>query len=295
MAGAMREAVLAALFQQQDQKFQAFNDRIVNNQTGNPSIGVRTPALRKICRELAGGAYGEFSAYFDELDALTKEADTFAKLYQEEHMLYGMLIGTAKMSPEERCRRMESWIPRVLSWADCDSAVGTWKFVEKDPDGWYPYWLKLIETYRGKFGSSALDGGCAGATQGKDTLLITRTRSGQKTCAVREAKKAMGTDNRFREFSLRVPLVVLLEYYIGDAYIDRLLETYGQNYSDAYYVRMAQAWALSICFVKCRDKTLEFLRHDQLDTWTHNKAIQKCRESLRVSAEDKALLQRLKR
>lgn len=239
----MRENILNILKDSADEKFKAFNDRIVNNETGHPSLGVRIPALRTLAKDIGKGAYGAPERYFREIDALSKEA--FAGLFQEEHMLYGMLIGTAKLSDAARKSYMDNWIPRVLSWADCDCGTGTWKFIKKDLRGWLPYVEKWLSA---------------------------------------EA-----------EFALRVPLVVLLEYYISEDYIDRVLELYGKNYSDAYYVKMAQAWGLSVCYVKFPEKTLAFFKDNALDAWTHNKAIQKCRESLRVSKEEKELLNRLKR
>lgn len=58
---------------------------------------------------------------------------------------------------------------------------------------------------------------------------------------------------------------------------------------------MAQAWLISIMYIKFREKTLEYLKENSLDTWTHNKAIQKIRESTRVSKEDKEFLLTFKR
>ncbi len=48
-------------------------------------------------------------------------------------------------------------------------------------------------------------------------------------------------------------------------------------------------------FIKFRDKTLEYLKNNGLDSWTQNKAIQKIRESTRVSKEDKDFILTLKR
>ena len=64
---------------------------------------------------------------------------------------------------------------------------------------------------------------------------------------------------------------------------------------EGYYVKMAVAWAISICFVKFREKTLPLMESSTLDDFTANKAIQKCCESFRVSEADKALLRGLKR
>ena len=53
--------------------------------------------------------------------------------------------------------------------------------------------------------------------------------------------------------------------------------------------------AVSVCFVKYPGKTRELLESDRLEIWTHNKSIQKIRESLRVPAEVKEELKGLRR
>lgn len=98
-----------------------------------------------------------------------------------------------------------------------------------------------------------------------------------------------------REFEVRCAIVGLMDYFINDTYIDRVLEIFSDTKADApFYVKMAQAWALSVCFVKYRDKTLAVFEERRMDSWVQNKAIQKCRESFRVSPEDKELLKTCK-
>ena len=65
-------------------------------------------------------------------------------------------------------------------------------------------------------------------------------------------------------------------------------------------MKMAVAWAVSVCYVKFPEKTRVLLERESeeaggLPDWTHNKAIQKIRESRRVSPEEKEALNRLKR
>lgn len=240
--------MLKKLYEAKDPAYQSFNNRITNCQTKNPSIGVRMPLLRTIMRDLAHGIYGDVHAYFAAIENAClkgQKAGEAEVCRQEEHMLYGMLIGAADLTRDERKARMDAWIPNVLSWADRDSAVAQWKFLQKDRAYWYPYLLEKLHA--------------------------------------RE------------EFPLRVPLVSLLQHYMSAEYIDRLLLCFGKDYSEAYYVRMAQAWALSICYIHFPEKTLSFFQTDKLPAWTHNKAIQKCRGSLRVSREEKERLKQLKK
>ena len=58
---------------------------------------------------------------------------------------------------------------------------------------------------------------------------------------------------------------------------------------------MAVAWLISEVYPKYPDKTLEYLKCNKLDNWTHNKAIQKIRESNRVDRNIKDMLVEWKR
>ena len=74
-----------------------------------------------------------------------------------------------------------------------------------------------------------------------------------------------------------------------------MLAVSGQITNDHYYVRMGNAWLISMAFVKYRDKTLAFLNDCALDDWTYNKALQKIVESNRVDAQTKEMIKTLKR
>lgn len=64
---------------------------------------------------------------------------------------------------------------------------------------------------------------------------------------------------------------------------------------DEYYVIMMAGWLLSECIIRYQDKTLDFIKDDKLNYLIVNKAIQKCRESRRVSIEQKESLLLYKR
>ena len=82
---------------------------------------------------------------------------------------------------------------------------------------------------------------------------------------------------------------------MNERYIDYLFEHFSALRNEAYYVKMAVAWAVSVCYVKFPEKTESFLKEETLDVFTHNKALQKIRESYRVTREDKERLKGLKR
>lgn len=95
------------------------------------------------------------------------------------------------------------------------------------------------------------------------------------------------------EFECRFGAVMRMLY--DQARPDSVLALYACFRHEGYYARMGVAWGLSCLFVAHRDRTLAFLQSDSLDDFTHNKAIQKCVESRRVSDGDKQLLRALRR
>ena len=98
-----------------------------------------------------------------------------------------------------------------------------------------------------------------------------------------------------KEFELRFAVVLLMDYYLTEKYIDKVLEIYNNIKNDAYYVKMAVAWALSVCYIKFPQKTMKLFANNQLDNFTYNKALQKIIESNRVSKEEKDQIRKMKR
>ena len=93
----------------------------------------------------------------------------------------------------------------------------------------------------------------------------------------------------------RIGIIILLDHYLTDDYIDAVLERIDHIDSDFYYVQMAQGWLVTTAFAEFRDKTWEYLNRCSLNPATLNLAVKKIRESNRVSKEDKDLALKLKR
>ncbi len=95
-------------------------------------------------------------------------------------------------------------------------------------------------------------------------------------------------------WAVRVGLILMLSNYLTEEYMDAVIARTDAIHSEHYYVRMGQAWLLATAWAKDREKMLAYVSHHHLDDWTFRKFIQKCRESYRVSKEDKAYLRSLK-
>ena len=87
----------------------------------------------------------------------------------------------------------------------------------------------------------------------------------------------------------------LMEFYLTDEYIDKVLSYVNSVNSDFYYVQMMQGWLVATAAAKCRDKTMKFLESNDLNATTQNMAVRKIRESLRISKEDKELVLKFKK
>ena len=92
----------------------------------------------------------------------------------------------------------------------------------------------------------------------------------------------------------RVGMLLLMKYFLDDDYKAEYLELPASIRSDEYYVNMMTAWLFAEALVKQWDTAITFIQNKKLDTWTHNKAIQKACESFRVSDERKDYLRTLK-
>lgn len=101
--------------------------------------------------------------------------------------------------------------------------------------------------------------------------------------------------NSKNEFEMRFCIVMLLNFYIDEEYIDKIFQLLDGVKHEGYYVKMAVAWGISICYVNFPEKTIAYLNNNTLDKFTYNKSLQKITESLRVDKDTKILIRSMKR
>lgn len=101
--------------------------------------------------------------------------------------------------------------------------------------------------------------------------------------------------NSNKEFEIRFAIVMLLDFYVTDKYIDKILEIANNTKNEGYYVKMAIAWLISVAFIKFPIQTMKLLKNNKLDDFTYNKALQKIIESYRVDENTKQKIRKMKR
>ena len=217
----------------QDLKYQKFHSSLLPGVQN--IIGVRMPLLRKLAKEILRGYWRSY------LDSSVAEPNT----YYEDNILQALLIGTSKISLQERHTYIKAFVPKINNWAVCDLFCSTLKEVQRYPQ---EYWQMLMPYF-----------------------------------------------NSTNAYDLRFASVMLLNHFTGDEFAEEALNLLEAIKHEDYYVKMGIAWAISIFYIKQPQLTLKLLKQNNLDNFTHNKAIQKIRESFRVSNEEKEMLNRFKR
>lgn len=195
-------------------------------------LGVRLPKLRSLAKTMVKQGQIDWQA--------PQEA------FMEEKMLEGMIIGYAKISFEERWKKLRRFVPKIDNWSVCDSVCVTLKT-----------WVK------------------------QDKSLVWK--------CLEEFLTAQS------EYQVRFAVVMMLDFFVDDEYCPQVLARLEAVKQPDYYVKMAVAWAVSVCFAKYPMETMVYLKKCSLDDVTFNKTVQKIGESYRVEPKLKAEVKAMRR
>ena len=131
------------LFKLQDKKYQEMQFKIIPNIEPNTIIGVRTPELRSLAKELIKEDYSLF------LNNLPHQ-------YFDENQLHAFIISEIK-DYNECITYINKFLPYVNNWATCDQLSP--KVFKKNTDkllDQIKIWLSSKETYTIRFGIGTL-------------------------------------------------------------------------------------------------------------------------------------------
>jgi len=140
------EEIQRRLFELQDLGYKEFSSKLMPTVNPETVIGVRTPDLRKLAKELSK----------------TPEALEFLKIlphtYYEENNLHGFLIETIK-DYDAAIAAIDAFLQYIDNWATCD--LMSPKVFKKHLPELYEkiiFWLKSDKTYTVRFGIGMLLG-----------------------------------------------------------------------------------------------------------------------------------------
>lgn len=218
------------LFELQDLGYKEFHLNLVPGMDPDFVIGVRTPELRKLAKEIFKS--GDYEGFLKELP----------HKHYEEMNLHGFIL--CEMKDYDRViSEIDRYLPYVDNWATCDL-------------------VSPKKAFKNNY----------------DRLLT-------------EIKKWMSSTETY---TIRFGIEMLMSFYLDDMFKEEYLQWVADVKSDEYYVNMMIAWFFATALAKQYEATLPFIEKHVLDDWTHRKSIQKARESLRITKEQKEYLKTLK-
>ena len=95
-------------------------------------------------------------------------------------------------------------------------------------------------------------------------------------------------------YTIRFGINMLMRYYLEDEFKLEYPEKVATIRSEEYYVNMMRAWYFATALAKQYEAIIPYLEEKRMDTWTHNKTIQKAIESYRITPEQKVYLRTLR-
>ncbi len=216
----------------QDEKYGAFQAKLIPNIDATTIIGVRTPALRSLAKKMKK-EMGE--------EELKEFLAALPHTWFEEMQLHAFLLSEWKEF-DSCVKEVDGFLEYVDNWATCDQLSP--KIFKKQKAKLLPY----IKTW--------IDSG--------------------------------------HPYKIRFGIKMLMDHFLNEDFQVEYAEIVAAVRSEEYYVNMMIAWYFATALAKQYDSILPFLEEKKLDRWSHNKAIQKARESYRITPEQKEYLKTLK-
>ncbi|MDR1392208.1 MAG: DNA alkylation repair protein [Clostridiales bacterium] len=213
-----------------DLKYKEFASKITNDKNLE-FIGIRTPILRDIAKQISKNNYLEFLK-------INKYK------YFEECMIHAFIIEYLKPNFEELIKMLKNFVPHISNWALCDTAAKKYPQLIKNQDITF-----------------------------NEIIKFTRFNN---------------------PWEVRFGLILILNNFVNEKFIDKILEICKDIKLEYYYVRMGNAWLISNCYAKFPKNTKKLLKLKILDKWTQNKSIQKILDSNKINKENKLEIKKLK-
>ena len=95
-------------------------------------------------------------------------------------------------------------------------------------------------------------------------------------------------------YTIRFGIGMLMQHFLDEDFDPVYPEMVSKLRSDEYYVNMMIAWYFATALAKQYETVLPYIEKQKLDSWIHNKTIQKSVESYRITPEQKEYLKSLK-
>lgn len=216
------------LFEKAEEKYAAFQSKLLPTLPREKIIGVRVPVLRRLAKELSNSEREVF-------------LQNVPHSFYDENMLHSILLSDEK--DFEKCLyEVERFLPYIDNWAVCDVLSP-----------------KVFKRHKRK--------------------LLTKLYEWM---------------NSVHTYTCRFAVEILMTHFLDEDFSSEILERVASIHSDEYYVNMMLAWFFAEALSKQKEAALFYLENKLLDSYVHNKTIQKALESRKIPKELKNCLRLLK-
>ena len=97
-----------------------------------------------------------------------------------------------------------------------------------------------------------------------------------------------------KTYTVRFAIGMLMQHFLDENFDTKYVDMVAEIRSKEYYINMMIAWYFATALAKQYKSALPYIEEKRLDSWTHNKAIQKSVESYRITDEQKKYLKSIK-
>lgn len=245
------------LFSLRDENYAAFSAKLIPTVPADRFIGVRSPQLRALAKELLPSGSRPLPAEEEcqrhsgqslerwlgvRQDGVGNFLTALPHFYHEENMLHAYLLCIAR-DYATVVEETERFLPYIDNWAVCDS-------------------------------------------------LAPRTFARHKAELLPRIRKWMAAEH---EYTVRFGIGTLMRHFLDADFQAEHLQCVAAIDREEYYIRMMQAWYFATALAKQWAATFPLLSSPSaLHPWVRQKTIQKALESYRVSDDHKAILRTLR-
>ena len=97
-----------------------------------------------------------------------------------------------------------------------------------------------------------------------------------------------------KTYTVRFAIGMLMQHFLNENFDTKYVDMVAEIRSKEYYINMMIAWYFATALAKQYESVLPYIEEKRLDSWTHNKTIQKSVESYRITDEQKKYLKSMK-
>lgn len=250
--------LIEMLYKYKHDKQQEFLKKLVPTIDISKIMGVKNPDIKKVAKE----------AYAKDPQMCMKYLKILPHKYLEEYILHTSILEQIK-DYDIVVKEIEKVLPCIDNWATCDTYSP--KIVKKHLKDFYKHilkWMKSKNTYTVRFAIQAF----------MSFYLDEKNYEKEKDFDYEEIL------TKTTDIISKIKFKSKYKYTKEDK----------NTCPDKYYVDMMIAWYFATLLAKNYDIAFPYIKNKKLESWTHNKSIQKAIESYRVSDKHKEELRKLK-